>query len=73
MVGRDRRARQPSSCLSTSLYKNSSALSAWFLCGSGHSAIPRQMREKSGHFRFRHLRWVAFAVKQNQTPDPVQI
>ncbi len=35
MVGRDRRARQPSSCLSTSLYKNSSALSAWFCVEAG--------------------------------------
>ena len=73
MVGRDRRARQPSSCLSTSLYKNSSALSAWFCVEAGTPPSRARCVEKSGHFRFRHLCWVAFAVKQNQTPDPVQI
>jgi hypothetical protein len=43
------------------------------LRGSGDAFLHGEMGEKVGDFFLAHFVWMAFAMKENVTPDPIDI
>jgi hypothetical protein len=58
---------------STSLYRNSSAESAWFLRGGRDLALSGEMIQERRDFRLAQLQRMPPPRKEDEAPDPVQV